>query len=106
MVLPRRDRRPVRGEVLDAGKCSPYGTLPEDHERDISTGSRWHPEGLFAQLATTKGHLMAAMARKTVLERQFARPSEIGAAVVYLASDAAAFVTAHILHVDGETLVA
>ena len=43
---------------------------------------------------------------ETVLERQFARPSEIGAAAVYLASNAAAFVTAHVLHVDGGTLVA
>ena len=40
------------------------------------------------------------------MERRTAFPSEIGAAAVYLASDAAAFVTGQILAVDGGTLLA
>ena len=41
------------------------------------------------------------MGAPTVMERQLARPSEIGAAAVYFASDAAEFVTGQILAVDG-----
>lgn len=44
--------------------------------------------------------------RRTVLERQTATPSEIAAAVVYLASDSAAFVTGQVLAVEGGTLLA
>jgi enoyl-[acyl-carrier-protein] reductase (NADH) len=44
---------------------------------------------------------MMAIGRKTALPRNHARPPEIGAAAVYLASDQAAFVTGHILQVDG-----
>jgi 2-hydroxycyclohexanecarboxyl-CoA dehydrogenase len=91
---------------ITVNAIAPYGTLPDGPEHDVSSGSRFHPQGLFAQALATKGDLMGAMARKTVLERQFARPPEIGAAAVYLASDAAAFVTAQVLGVDGGTLVA
>jgi 2-hydroxycyclohexanecarboxyl-CoA dehydrogenase len=93
-----------RGITVNA--IAPYGTLPEDWSRDTSAGSRWKPDGLMTQLMATKGELMAGMARNTVLERQYAKPAEIGAAAVYLASDAAAFVTAQILCVDGGTQVA
>ena len=41
-----------------------------------------------------------------MLERNLAKPSEIGAAAVDLASDGAEFVTGHILCVDGGTLIA
>ncbi len=91
---------------ITVNAIAPYGTLPDDPEHDVSSGSRFHPQGLFAQLLASKGELMGAIARKTVLERQFARPSEIGAAAVYLASDAAAFVTAQVLCVDGGTVIA
>ena len=40
------------------------------------------------------------------MQRQTAFPAEIGAAAVYLASDAAAFVTGHVLAVDGGVLLA
>jgi 2-hydroxycyclohexanecarboxyl-CoA dehydrogenase len=63
-------------------------------------------EGLFAALLATKGELMGEIARKTVLERQFARPTDVAAAAVYLASDAAEFVTAQVLDIDGGTLIA
>lgn len=96
----------VGSHGITVNAIAPYGTLPDDPEHDVSSGSRFHPDGLFAQLMVTKGELMGAIARKTVMDRQFARPSEIGAAAVYLASDAAAFVTAQVLCIDGGTVVA
>jgi len=44
---------------------------------------------------------MRSIGRTTALTRQHARPPEIGAAAVYLASDQAAFITGHTLRVDG-----
>ena len=41
-----------------------------------------------------------AYAAKTVLQR-WAKPEELGGAVVFLASDAAAYVNGHVLAVDG-----
>ena len=49
---------------------------------------------------------MASIGRRTNLQRQFALPAEIGAAAVYLASDAAAFVTGQVFAVEGDVLLA
>ena len=84
---------------------APYATLLAG-DGDISTGSRWHPNGVFAHLLATRADEMSSMARRTVLERQYAYPSEIGAGAVYLASDAAAFITGQILAIDGGTQIA
>lgn len=91
---------------ITVNAIAPYGTLPDDWASDTSAGSRWRPDGLMTRLMATKGELMAGMARNTLLERQYAKPAEIGAAAVYLASEAAAFVTAQILCVDGGTQIA
>jgi 2-hydroxycyclohexanecarboxyl-CoA dehydrogenase len=96
----------VGGYGITVNAIAPYGTMPDDRERDVSSGSRWHPEGLFARLAATRREEMATIARRTVLPRQTAFPSEIGAAAVYLASEAAAFVTGHVLVVDGGATIA
>lgn len=96
----------VGQQGITVNAIAPYGTAPDDIERDTSAGSRWRPGELMTQLLDTKGDVMAVMARKTLLERQLAKPSEVAAAAVYLASDAAAFVTAQVLCVDGGTLVA
>lgn len=95
----------VHGITVNA--VAPYGTLPDDFERDVSSGSRWHPEGVLARAAATRPEALHSMGagRHTVLERQTAFPSEVGAAAVYLASDAAAFVTGHVLVVDGGVLL-
>jgi 2-hydroxycyclohexanecarboxyl-CoA dehydrogenase len=93
----------MRGITVNA--IAPYSTFP-DGDDAISTGSRWHPDGLFARLVAERSEELASIARRTVLERQFALPSEIGAAAVYLASETAAFVTGHVLSVDGGTQVA
>jgi 2-hydroxycyclohexanecarboxyl-CoA dehydrogenase len=88
---------------ITVNAIAPYGTLPEDRELHVSSGSRWRPDGLFAQLAATRGAEMHSIGRRTAMERQTAYPAEIGSAAVYLASDAAAFVTGQILSVDGGT---
>jgi 2-hydroxycyclohexanecarboxyl-CoA dehydrogenase len=86
---------------ITVNAVAPYGTLPDDPEHDVSRGSRFHPEGLFARLMATRPDAFLSMGAPTVMERQLARPSEIGAAAVYFASDAAEFVTGQILAVDG-----
>jgi 2-hydroxycyclohexanecarboxyl-CoA dehydrogenase len=96
----------VGAHGITVNAIAPYGTLPEDFEQDVSSGSRFHPEGLISRLAATRGEELASIGRRTVMDRQTALPSEIGAAAVYLASDAAAFVTGQVFAVDGGTLLA
>lgn len=90
---------------ITVNAIAPYGTLPTG-DTDISSGSRWHPDGVFAKMLAARADDMSSMARRTVLDRQFAYPKEIAAAAVYLASDAAAFITGQILAVDGGTQIA
>ncbi|OHV36612.1 MULTISPECIES: SDR family NAD(P)-dependent oxidoreductase [Pseudofrankia] len=89
---------------ITVNAVAPYGTLPDDWANDVSAGSRWHADGVIAKRAN--GGDSPSIGRRTVLERQTATPREIAAAVVYLASDAAAFVTGQILAVEGGTLLA
>jgi 2-hydroxycyclohexanecarboxyl-CoA dehydrogenase len=96
----------VGKQGVTVNAIAPYGTLPDDPENDVSTGSRFHPEGVFARAQATRSEVFQTMGRRTVLERQLARPSEIGAAAVYLASDAAAFITGQVLAIDGGTQLA
>jgi len=93
-------------ELGDSGitvnAIAPYGTRSEDPYSDMSSGSRLHPEtGVFALARAANPELFGSIGRKTALPRQQARPHEIGAAAVYLASDQAAFVTGTVLQVDG-----
>jgi 2-hydroxycyclohexanecarboxyl-CoA dehydrogenase len=85
---------------------APYGTLPDDPEREVSAGSRYGPNGIFTRLAVTRRDELQSMGRRTVLTRQLARPAEIGAAAVYFASDVAAFTTGQVLAIDGGTQLA
>ena len=91
---------------ITVNAVAPYGTIPEDPESDVSSGSRFHPDGLIYRLMATRPEEMSSIGRHTLLERQTAFPSEIGAAAVYFASDAAAFVTGQVLAVDGGTQLA
>ncbi|KAA9155385.1 SDR family oxidoreductase [Amycolatopsis acidicola] len=93
-------------EVGDAGitvnAIAPYGTVPEDLAAETSAGSRFHPDtGMFTQASKSRVDERARFRRTTALPRQTALPAEIAAAAVYLASRQAAFVTGHVLQVDG-----
>ncbi|KPM51014.1 short-chain dehydrogenase [Frankia sp. R43] len=91
---------------ITVNAVAPYGTVPQDFQKEVSAGSRWHPQGVFARLAATRAEEFHSIGRRTVLTRQTAYPAEIGAAAVYLASDGAAFVTGQVLCVDGGTQIA
>lgn len=93
-------------ELGDSGitvnAIAPYNTRSEDPYSDMSTGSRIHPEtGVFALARAADPEMFEGIRRRTALPRQMARPHEIGAAAVYLASEGAAFVTGQVLQVDG-----
>lgn len=85
---------------------APYGTIADDPAA-FSRGSRFHPESGFFQkaFASTNPSDMAKRARTGPLERSLAKPEDVAAAVLYLASDRASFVTGEIFTVDGGTLL-
>ncbi|NQT71223.1 MAG: SDR family oxidoreductase [Chloroflexi bacterium] len=91
---------------INVNAVSPYATAPENLDEETSEGSRWHPsKDLIIKAIATKPDDLLTMSRQCALERTSAKPSEIGAAAVYLASEAAAFTTGHLLVVDGGTLL-
>lgn len=85
---------------------APYGTLADDPAA-YSKGSRFHPDNDYFR--KTLGHISPAdrakRQRTGVLERPFAKPEDVSAAVLYFASDRAGFITGQIFTVDGGTLL-
>ena len=85
---------------------APYGTVSDDPEA-FSRGNRFHPENGFFRKAfiNTNPSDLAKRRRTGPLARQLAKPEEVSAAVLYLASSRADFITGQVLQVDGGTLL-
>lgn len=84
---------------------APYGTLSDDPAA-FSAGSRFRPGGFFSEAFAGAGAEQAKKRQRSgVLPRALARPEDISAAVLYLASSRAGFVTGQIFSVDGGTLL-
>jgi 2-hydroxycyclohexanecarboxyl-CoA dehydrogenase len=85
---------------------APYGTVSDDPEA-FSSGSRFHPQTGFLRKAfkDTSASDMAKRRRTGALPRGIAKPEEVSAAVLYLASSRADFITGQVLQVDGGTLL-
>lgn len=85
---------------------APYGTMSDDPAA-YSKGSRFHPEHgfIFQAFKGSSPEDGRRRARTGPLARTIARPEEVAAAVLYLASARADFLTGQILTVDGGTLL-
>ncbi len=85
---------------------APYATFPEGAAA-MSSGSRFHPDsGFFTKaLQGIDEAEIEKLKRTGPLPRTVARASEVAAAVLYLASGQAAFVTGQIMQVEGGTLL-
>jgi NAD(P)-dependent dehydrogenase (short-subunit alcohol dehydrogenase family) len=91
---------------ITVNAVAPYGTISEDPEA-FSAGSRFHPDNSFfvKAFAGATPQDQARLMRQGPLERSIAKPEEVSAAVLFLASVRASFITGQILQVDGGTLL-
>ncbi len=85
---------------------APYATFPDDPAA-FSSGSRFHHEkGFFTHaFAKIDPSEIAKLQRTGPLDRTIAKPEEVAAMVLYLASNRAGFTTGQVYHIDGGTLL-
>lgn len=97
--------REVGQHGITVNAVAPYGTFSDD-PASYSSGSRFRPDGFMTtRFADVTPEENAKRGRIGMLPRPFARPDDVAAAVLYLASDRAGFTTGTIMTVDGGTLL-
>jgi NAD(P)-dependent dehydrogenase (short-subunit alcohol dehydrogenase family) len=91
---------------ITVNAVAPYATFATDPAA-FSTGSRFHTDSDFIARSSAGATDYDKKMRRRLVPgpREFAQPEEISAAVLYLASDRAQFVTGQILSVDGGALL-
>jgi 2-hydroxycyclohexanecarboxyl-CoA dehydrogenase len=92
----------VGKQGITVNAIAPYATRPADPSHVASSGSRYNPANkVFRGVDARTAELLQSIRRPTLLPRDAAIATEIGAAAVYLASDHAAFITGETLVIDG-----
>ena len=104
IALTKAIARDVGRYGITVNCVCPHCIIPEDPENDTGEGSMFHPtkgqhghtvmallQSPEAQRAATSGHALSRLGK----------PADIGAAVVFLSSEAASFITGQTLSVNG-----